>query len=207
MLKDEVYAAIKQQILIGYYGPGDLLSERALMDAYKIGKTPLREIFLRLQGDGLIRRFSRVGTIVAPINTKKLYEVAEIRYYFEGIVARLAAKRITDKALEEMRVSLQTMEDAIQEGNVGAFAAEEARLHAILYAAAGNTALREFIEAQYDIFTRMWFSVERTPMDWTAQLHHWQATYQALCEKDEEKAAVNNMKHFEDYFNHLKSMK
>jgi len=207
MLKDTVYEAIKQQILIGHYGPGDLLNERVLMDKHKIGKTPLREIFFRLQNDGLIRRYSRVGTIVAPIDTKKLRELAEVRSYLEDIVARLAVKRISNNVLEEMRASLQKMEDAIQEGEISVFATEEACLHTMLYAAAGNTVLKEFIEMHYNIFTRIWFSVERTPIDMTVQLNHWKATFQALCEKDEEKAAASNVKHFEDYFNRLKSMK
>jgi len=207
MLKDEMYAVIKQQILIGFYSPGDLLNERELMDEYKIGKTPLREVFFRLQRDGLIRRFPRIGTIVAPIDTKRLYEIAEIRLYLEGIVARLAVKRITGKILEEMGEALQKMEEAAGEQKIGNFAAEEANLHSMLYKATGNAALKEFIEEQYSLFTRIWFTVERTPMDLTEQLRHWKLTYQALCEKDEEKAAESNMKHFEDYFNHLKSMR
>ena len=40
-------------------------------------------------------------------------------------------------------------------------------------------------------------------MNLTEQLKHWKVTYLALCEKDEEKAAAANMKHFEEYFNHL----
>ena len=208
MLKDEVYKAIKQQILVGRYMPGDLLNERALMEEYKIGKSPLREIFFRLQHDGLIRRFPRVGTIVAPINTKKLNDVAEMRFYFEGIVARLAVKRISDTMLAEMGASLQKMEDAVKDGNISVAAAEEAGLHSMLYAATGNAALKEFIEGMYDdLFTRMWFTVERTPMNLAEQLDHWKAIYQALCEKDEEKAVASNMEHFAAYFNHLKSMK
>ena len=207
MAKDRVYEAIKQQILTGHYKPGDLLSERGLLDEYKIGKTPLREVFFRLQHDGLIRRFARVGTIVSPIDTKRLHDVAEIRHYLEGIVARLAVKRISDKMLEEMHAALKKLEDAIQGGNIDAFAEEENRLHSLLYAATGNTVLKEFIEGQYNLFTRMWFSVDRTPVDLTEQLHHWQAIYNALCDKDEEKAVTSNMKHFEDYFNKLKSMR
>ena len=206
MTKDRVYEAIKQQILTGYYKPGDLLNERTLLDEYKIGKTPLREIFFRLQNDGLIRRFPRVGTIVSPIDTKRLYDVAEIRHYLEGIVARLAVRRISNKALEEMRAGLQRMEDAVKEGRNSAFAEEEAGLHNMLYAATGNTALKEFIETQYNLFTRIWFSVERTPVAFVEQLEHWKGIYQALCEKDEEKAVAGNMRHFEDYFNRLKSM-
>ena len=207
MLKDEVYEAIKQQILVGHYKPGDLLVELVLMEEYKIGKSPLREIFFRLQHNGLIRRFSRVGTIVSPIDTKKLHDISEIRFYLEGIVARLAVKRISNKEMEDMRISLQKMEDAIKEERINCFAAEEAALHNILYTATRNVALKEFIEEQYNMFTRIWFSVERTHMDLTVQLNHWKTIYEALCEKDEEKAVASNMKHFEEYFNHLKSMR
>ena len=206
MTKDGVYEAIKQRILIGDYKPGDLLNERTLLDEYQIGKTPLREVFFRLQNDGLIRRFPRVGTIVSPIDTKRLYDVAEIRYYLEGIVARLAVRRISGKALEEMRACLERMADATREANNSAFAEEEAGLHSRLYAATGNAALKEFIETQYSLFTRIWFSVERTPIALAEQLDHWKSIYQALLEKDEEKAVASNMKHFEDYFNRLKSM-
>jgi len=207
MTKDTVYEAIKQQIIVGHYKSGDLLNERALMDEYDIGKTPLREIFFRLQHDGLIRRFARVGTIVAPIDTKKFFDVAEVRNYLEGIVARLAVKRISAKTLEEMHASLQKLEDAVKEGCISDFAEEENRLHNLLYTATGNTALQEFIEGQYNLFTRMWFTVERTPVDLTEQLNHWKAIYQALYERDEEKAVASNTKHFEDYFNRLKSMR
>ena len=207
MLKDTVYEALKQQILVGYYKPGDLLNERQLMKEYAIGKTPLREIFFRLQHDGLIRRFSRIGTIVAPIDTKKLRDVAEIRHHLEGMVASLATKRISDKELEEMRACLHNLEDAVKENDHGAFSSLEARLHSILYAAAGNLALKEFIDAQYSLFTRIWFTVERTPDDLAALLNDWQTIYQALREKDEEKAVAANKKHFEEYFNRLKSMR
>ena len=206
MSKDSIYAAIKQKILIGHYRPGDLLNERALMNEYAIGKTPLREVFLHLERDGLIRRYARIGTIVAPIDTKMVYDVAEIRHYLEDIVARLAVRRISEKTLEEMGAGLQRMEDAIQEGNRDRFAQEEAGLHNMLYSATGNAALKEFIEKQYDLFTRIWFSVNRTPMDLTAQLNHWKATWQALRDKDEEQAVASNTQHFEDYFNHLKFM-
>ena len=205
MLKEEVYEAVKRQILVGHYKPGDLLIERQLMAEYNIGKSPLREIFFRLQQDGLIRRFSRVGTIVSPIDTNRLYDVAEIRFYLEEIVARLAVKRISDEALEEMRASLQKLEDAAREGRSGCFATEEAHLHNILYTATGNAALKEFIEEQYSLFTRIWFSVKRAPIDLMEQLAHWKSIYQALREKDEENVVKMNMKHFENYFNQLKS--
>jgi DNA-binding GntR family transcriptional regulator len=206
MPKDEVYEAIKHKILLGYYKPSDPLNERELMEEYKIGKTPLREVFFRLQHDGLIRRFPRLGTVVSPLDTKKLYNVAEIRHHLEGIVAKLAVERISDATLEEIRVGIEVMKKAIEEEDRSLFASEEAHLHSLLYAATGNLALKEFIEAQYSLFTRAWFMVERTPVDLTEQLNDWKNIYQGLREKDVEKTAESNMKHFERYFVLLRSL-
>jgi len=207
MNKENIYDAIKQQILVGHYKSGDLLKERVLMEKYKIGRTPLREIFLRLQKDGLIRRFSRLGTVVAPLDIKKLFDVGGIRGQLEGMVATLAASRISGEALEEMRASLRAMEDAIREEDISSFAMEETRLHNILYCATGNLALKEFLATQYSLFMRAWFIFERTAQDLTEQLEHWQDMYQALCEKDEEKVMASNMNHCTAFFNRLQELR
>jgi DNA-binding GntR family transcriptional regulator len=99
------------------------------------------------------------------------------------------------------------MDQATKEERRSCFAAEEARLHSMLYAATGNVALKEFIEGQYDLFTRIWFNVERTPIDLLEQLNHWKDIYQALYERDEEKVVASNRKHFKAYFDRLKSMR
>jgi DNA-binding GntR family transcriptional regulator len=203
MTKTNVYEDLKQKILLGHYKPGDLLSDPALMKEYNIGKTPLREVFFHLQRDGLIRRYARVGTIVAPIDMKRVAALAEIRHYFEWQVAKLAVKRITDTILEKMDACLRKMEDAVREGNFSTFAEEEARLHSLLYTATGNVIMKEFIEEHYSLFTRLWFTVERTPADLTEQLEQWKAICQALRERDEEKAIASNVKHFDDYFSRL----
>lgn len=206
-MKDEIYEDIKQKIIVGHYRPGDLLNEQKLMSEYKIGQTPLREVFFRLQDSGLIRRYARIGTIVAPIDTKRINDIAEIRLYFEEIVAKLAVQRISGEALAAMGVALQKLEDAVRESRHDSFAAEQTKLHSMLYAAAGNRALKEFIDEQYSLFARVWYSVDRGPIDMEGPLKDWQDIYQALCDKDEEKAVASNKKHFEKYLDRLKSMR
>ena len=205
MLKENVYDAIKQQIIVGRYQPGDPLNDRTLMEEFKIGKTPLREIFFRLQHEGFIRRIPRLGTVVTTVDTKKLFDVADIRHNLEGMVASLAVKKISAKTLDEMATCLHNLENAIKDMDLCCFAREEARLHVLLYIASGNLALKEFIETQYSLFARAWFTMERSPEDLTEQMNHWQDIYQAICEKDEEKAVASNMKHFEAFYYRLKS--
>ena len=207
MLKENVYEAIKQRIIICHYGPGVVLNERALLDEYNIGKMPLREILIGLQHEGLIRRYARIGTVVAPIDVKKLRNMAEIRYHLEGVVGRLAARRISDSILAQMRGCLKRMEESAKENMFESYAVEESSLHNWLYTATGNEELKQVIYRTIDHFTRAWFSVERTPLDFSTQLNHWLNIYQALCDKDEEKAAVYNVEHFEAFNDYLKSMK
>jgi DNA-binding GntR family transcriptional regulator len=67
-LKEQVYQHVKYRIITQDLKPGQQLNEKDLMKRYAIGRTPLREILIDLQHDGLIQRFPRSGTIVAPMD-------------------------------------------------------------------------------------------------------------------------------------------
>lgn len=206
MLKERVYQSIKNRIIVQELKPGDRLNEKELMDEYEIGKTPLREIFFRLQHDGLIRRFPRSGTIVAPIDFKELRDAAEIRLALEGLVARLAARRMTRPVLDEMARLIGIMEANSGNGVNDDFISAETSLHSLLYDTADNMRLKAFITEQHSLFARMWFSTERTHPDLMGQIADWKGLYQAFLEGDEDKAEAVNRAHFDTYYNHLKSL-
>ena len=67
-LKVEAYQNIRFRIITHDLRPGELLNEKNLMKEYQIGRSPLREILIELQRDGLIQRFPRSGTLVTPID-------------------------------------------------------------------------------------------------------------------------------------------
>jgi len=206
MLKERVYQSIKNRIIVQALRPGDRLNEKELMEEYDIGKTPLREIFFRLQHDGLIRRFPRSGTIVAPIDFKELRDAAEIRLALEGLVARLAARRMTPAVLAEMGRLIGILEENARDGVNEDFISAETSLHSLLYDTGGNTRLKNIITEQHSLFARMWFSIERTQPDLMGQIADWKGLYQALCDGDEDRAEEVNRAHFNTYYNNLKSL-
>ncbi|MBT4526299.1 MAG: GntR family transcriptional regulator [Deltaproteobacteria bacterium] len=57
--KENCYQALKAQIVTGLLKPGNALAEQAVMEEFSIGRTPLRDVFLRIQNDGLIIRIPR----------------------------------------------------------------------------------------------------------------------------------------------------
>ena len=206
MLKDNVYNAIRTRIITQDLPPGARINEKRFMEEYGIGKTPLREVFFRLQYDGLIRRFPRSGTIVAPIDFVELREAAEIRLALEGLVGDLAARLITAEQLEAMRRHTGLLERTSREGVHAEYVVAEYQLHGMLYEATRNEKLRQTITEQQSLFSRMWFSVERTPVDLEPQVRDWQDICDALASRDARRVVQINKQHFKTFYNHLKAM-
>ena len=53
MNKDQLYSDLKKQILTLVLEPGTSLDEQSLSERYSISRTPLREVFRTLAGEGL----------------------------------------------------------------------------------------------------------------------------------------------------------
>ena len=83
-LKDSTYQSIRLRIITHNLRPGGLLNEKELMREYKIGRSPLRDILIELQRDGLIQRFPRSGTLITLMDLDLFREVMEIRMNLAG---------------------------------------------------------------------------------------------------------------------------
>lgn len=205
MQKDAVYESIRTRIITQDLKPGSRINEKELMETYDIGKTPLREIFIRLQLEGLIRRFPRSGTIVAPIDFGELREAAEIRLALESLVGELATRHITAKQLAELKRRIDNLEKASKEGVQAKYIITETQLHLMLYDATRNNKLKAMIAEQQGLFSRMWFSVDRTPDDLVSQVADWRNIYKALQKKDAALVIKINTGHFSTFYNYLKT--
>ena len=204
MLKEQVYQALKHRIVFQDMKPGFSLNEKTIMREYGIGKTPLREVFFRLQGDGLIRRFPRSSTIVAPIDFKELRDAAEVRLTLEGLVGTLACRRATPAIVARMREFIAVMEKRMQDGVCEEFIAAETALHTMLYDMTDNDKLKTVIAGQHSLFARLWFSAEQTGLDLAGQVEDWQNICNALAARDETEARETNRRHFHNSYTHLR---
>lgn len=206
MLKDSVYDSIKTRIIVQELPPGSRINEKELMEEYNIGKTPLREIFFRLQYDGLIRRFPRSGTIVAPIDFVELRDAAEVRLVLEGLVGDLAARNITAEQLSALHKHIDLLEETTKGGVSDKYVITESELHQMLYSATCNNKLHQTIIEQQSVFARMWFSIERTAPDLSGQVRDWRNIYAALLARDAKRVVQLNKQHFKTFYNFLKTM-
>jgi DNA-binding GntR family transcriptional regulator len=156
--KDETYKDLRYRIVTHELKPMEPLNEKALMDHYGLGRTPMREVLLHLQRDGLIQRFSRSGTIVSPVDIHIYKHNIEIRTVLEGLAGELAAARITTEELEalgEIIKQVSELEGQDHE-NLKELMQSEFDFHNLVYEATHNPKLIDVLHELQGISARFW---------------------------------------------------
>ena len=103
LLREQVYAGIKNAIISGEFEPGRRLIEERLAEDMKTSRTPVREAIQKLEKEGLIHRLPRGGFAVKGVSEEEVEEVFGLRAVLEGYAAYLATARITGGRAEGPR--------------------------------------------------------------------------------------------------------
>jgi DNA-binding GntR family transcriptional regulator len=100
---DDVVSGIRDLIVEGDLPAGERISERALCDRFGVSRTPLREALKVLASEGLVELTPNRGARVIRLTERDAEEMFEVMGTLEGLAGELAANRITDEALAELK--------------------------------------------------------------------------------------------------------
>lgn len=140
---DAIAETLEGMILDGTFADGERLDEMQLAQRFSVSRTPLREALQRLALSGLVEQLPRRGVFVRQPGPVELLEMFEVMAELEAACARLAASRITDGALDEMRASNARCKAALEARDADGYYHENERFHAILYRQSGNAYLEQ----------------------------------------------------------------
>jgi len=144
-LREIVYETLRDAIINQILKPGERLMEIQLADEMGVSRTPVREAIRKLELEGLIVMVPRRGAYVAGISMKDIHEVFEVRGALEALAAKLAAERITNEELEEMERRLVQEAEETVANNLRSIVEIDTSFHELLYKAARNSRLIQFI--------------------------------------------------------------
>ncbi|MBD8480014.1 GntR family transcriptional regulator [Pseudomonas coleopterorum] len=146
-LSENVFRRIQAAIINGEIAPGSKISEPELARTYGISRGPLREAIHRLEGQRLLVRIPHVGARVVSLNHAELIELYEIRESLEGMACRLAAERMSQAQIDELREVLATHErDAAFQAGVGYYQQEgDFDFHYRIIQGSGNSTLVQML--------------------------------------------------------------
>jgi DNA-binding GntR family transcriptional regulator len=151
---EAAYAYTKQRVLDAPYAGGDLLTEGEVADALGISRTPVREAFLRLEGEGLLRLYPKRGALVVPVSAGEVEAVMEARSLAERFAFAKAIARGAD-VVGDMEAAIARQEERAAEGDLDGFVEADRVFHTVLVAAAGNPIVLALYESLRDRQQRM----------------------------------------------------
>ena len=143
VLHQEVAVRLRQRIVEGHLAPGRKLNERELAESLRVSRTPLREAIKMLAAEGLVELLPNRGAVVAQMSEQDVADTFEVIANLEGQSGELAAQRITDEELAEIRALHFEMLAAHTRRDLPTYYGINAQIHTRINAAARNKVLTQ----------------------------------------------------------------
>ena len=153
--KDRAYAYVKERVLTGVYPGGELLSEGEVAEAMGVSRTPVREAFLLLEAEGLMRLYPKRGALVVPVSAREIEDVMETRLLVERHAAASIAERRPPETIQRLEEILAGQRGALDAGDQPAFVELDRDFHQTIVDGVGNAILARLYDALRDRQRRM----------------------------------------------------
>ncbi|MFW6048663.1 MAG: GntR family transcriptional regulator [Candidatus Bipolaricaulota bacterium] len=184
--KKEIYAKIKDKIIFGDFHPGELLSEKSLADDFDCSRAPIREAFIKLESEGLVRIIPKKGTYVSQLSLDDLRENFAVRKHLNKLVGRLSAENATEEQLDEIRGILDEINET---NNYQDLLKLDYDFHRVVHKSTGNQILSDVMEILLTQAVRIWlFSIDKSSTNLMIP-GNLQDIYQSIQEGDQRRTS------------------
>lgn len=153
--KDSCYFDLRARILRLDITPSSALDETSLSAAYGLSRTPLREVFQRLAGEGFLMLEPNRGAVVAAmdlVTMRQFFQTAPLIY---STISRLAAQSATPTQIKTLKDAQHKYLQAKAANNAADLAICNHRFHEVIGEMAANPYLLPSLNRLLIDHTRM----------------------------------------------------
>lgn len=198
--KKIVYSILRERILVGDYRPGEILKEKQLVQEFKIGRTPLRELLIRLSAERLVQIVPHSGVYVSSVEFEELVDVMEVRRPLIKMAGELAAARATKDEVKRMKEFLGKFKNNLTEKELTKL---DSQFHDLVNMATHNKALYEILETLRNQVMRLWMLPKESSFIYHSK-EYFQRLISAIEKKDKKSAADVLTSHIESFIEEIK---
>ncbi|MBF0201951.1 MAG: GntR family transcriptional regulator [Desulfamplus sp.] len=160
-----IYKTIKEKILFLEYEPGKILKENVLGREFGVSRTPMREVFMRLEWEKLVKVIPRTGTMVTEIEFQQMMNIFRARFEMEGLASRIASENMTGHHLNTIASLADQcttlMEKNITSKNRNSLKKElteiDAGYRSVIYNTLNNKIIEDLLRQLYEQTFRLWY--------------------------------------------------
>ncbi|WGF87815.1 GntR family transcriptional regulator [Marinivivus vitaminiproducens] len=146
-----VIAQLRQLIITGRLELGQQISEITIAEQLGVSRTPVREAFLTLETERLLRVHRQRGTFVFDYDARELREICELRAVLETGAFRIALQRDRPRLVTSLAEQVAAAKVAATSG-IDAYQTADTAFHDALVRSSDN---RELIEGYARISGRI----------------------------------------------------
>jgi len=140
---DIIADTLEELVFTGDFSDGDRLDEIRLARQFNVSLTPIREALQRLVASGLAVQIPNRGVFIRQPGPVELMEMFETMAEIEGVCGRLAAQRISERALSDLEAANLRCTAAVGIGDTDGYYRENEHFHHVIYHEAGNAFLEQ----------------------------------------------------------------
>lgn len=146
LLRDDVYARLRDAIVDGTLMPGERVRDQDLAAWLGVSRTPVREALLQLGQAGLVLAAPGRSTMIATLDARDLRGAQSVVAAMHRLAVEQAVSQLGAADLAAMREANKRFAAALRRGDADAAIAADDEFHGIPVKAAANTALVTVLE-------------------------------------------------------------
>lgn len=133
-----IYQQLKEEILSLCLEPGSMIDESSIAGRFGVSRSPVREAFIRLAADGLIKTLPNKSSQVAPLEIEDFPGFIDALELIQRAVLRLAAVNRSDAELAQITAQNALYLDAVAKQDIKAMINLNYQFHVAISDAAKN---------------------------------------------------------------------
>ena len=192
---ERIYRELRERIISGSLAPGTRVVEVSLATELAVSRTPVREAVKRLQSEQLLAEDPLRGLVVRGPEAGEIEDVYRVREVLDGLATRLAVPRVTEDDLARLEIILDSMREAIRDGQMQHIVSANIAFHDVLYRCAGNLHLTRIGRDLRDYVRRFSLEAFASPERAAAVVQEHERILDALRRRDAEAAEVASRDH------------
>jgi DNA-binding GntR family transcriptional regulator len=146
LVRDRVYAALRDWIVRGTLRPNEKVRDTDLAARLGVSRTPVREALQRLEDEGFVRTAPNRWTRVSPLDVADARRLYPIIWTLEALAVRIAGARLDARDLRELADANDRLARALRQRNASAASSADRSFHAALVRRAQNEELSRILE-------------------------------------------------------------
>jgi DNA-binding GntR family transcriptional regulator len=183
-LHDQVAARLRTMLVEGRIAPGAKLNERELAEQLHVSRTPLREAIKMLAMEGLVDLLPNRGAVAVKLSETDVINTFELLAMLEGLAGELAAQRITEPELAELRAKHYEMLAAFARRDLSGYYRLNAAIHAAIGDAAKNPVFNNTYRSVNARVQSLRFRTNQNEAKWKRAVKEHEQMIEALDARD-----------------------